>query len=775
MKTFLYIITIFLILSSSSAQWTRQVLPFPYNGSYWLDVYFLPNDSLYGWVCGAATDPPMASQDGAVLRTTDGGKTWAGVTLNNTQMLESVHFLNRRVGYTSGTGGIFKSVDGGATWNEVTPEGDTTGWGCHFVNENVGVYVGGGCGNEKQQFYRTSDGGNSWSLYETFTPESGLTDPLLLEENGLGYASSSGIIWRTSNGGRTWEPWVSTGQRYWQEEITNFGESFLVPTSGSGCAGGGTGGQLRFTTDGGNSWTRFNTGANMFGTFLLNAKTGWGCGYGAKVLYTSDAGENWRPFDCGVEPTDDLDDIFFINNDWGWVVGRHIYEFRRVAPMPIRIIISRQMPVCEGDTVILTAEPGFENYRWSNGKFGDEIIVTTGGEYTVDAYQRSNCTEVQAKVSVTIFPKQNPKVLLTGRTVLCDNDTSLISMGDWIRFNPVWSNGSREKELRVWDSGIYWFSGIDSNGCAFVSDTLRFIKKQPIKPQIIPLAKIAFCTGDSTILTATDGFARYEWSNGEKTQRVVIKERGKYIVKAYDADGCNGTSDSIEISVYNINNNLTFDLLSDRNAVVFDSVLSRKIYCKTIRVKNNAQYSITPLPYLIHNVSFSIPPSQFPLVIAPNEEKNLTLCFTADTIGFHTDTLIVEDTCRPNRVALMSSVKILGDTVFRSQCDIPLHVRMTRAGNSYYIAPPYPNPSNDAFTVSITPTIVNSSEDIQIKVYDCYGILVYSDVRSFFCNQSTELLSAQSEEIWTKGWARGRYTVILHFENEAVYYPVYLY
>ena len=81
-------------------------IPPPYSENYWLDVFFLPDNPNYGWICG---------YQGMILRTTDRGATWSGTTINTNYHLESVHFVNPYVGYTSGVPGIFKTVDGGVT------------------------------------------------------------------------------------------------------------------------------------------------------------------------------------------------------------------------------------------------------------------------------------------------------------------------------------------------------------------------------------------------------------------------------------------------------------------------------------------------------------------------------------------------------------------------------------------------------------------------------------------------------------------------------------
>ncbi|MBK9246881.1 MAG: hypothetical protein IPM69_01905 [Ignavibacteria bacterium] len=308
----IFVVVLFIFLggtSQMSAQWKKVAnLPAPYDQGYYLDVYFLPSNPLYGWVCGF---------DGYMLRTTDGGLTWQGVTItffdpqdSRAPMLESVSFVTPLIGYTSGKHGIYKTSDGGVNWTDVTPQNIDRQrlWGCFFLNTNVGLVVGGGCPyfdpvqkvvrRDNQSFYRTTNGGNTWAEFRGGYDNSGMTDAMIYSENGLGYASSSGMIWNTLDGGKTWKEFSPTGTNDWQEEITNIGSSFLVPTAGTSCDGGGTGGSLRFSTDNGLSWKRYSTGESMYGTFLSNLMTGWGVGSNRAVYYTNDGGVSWVNRNC---------------------------------------------------------------------------------------------------------------------------------------------------------------------------------------------------------------------------------------------------------------------------------------------------------------------------------------------------------------------------------------------------------------------------------------------------------------------------------------------
>ncbi len=304
---------LFTATPSYSQRWEKVVIDEPYGSNYWLDIYFLPTNPQLGWVCG---DKSM------VLRTVDGGLSWQGskVDVTKAAKLESIHFPTQSVGYTSGSENIYRTANGGVTWQEVTPASGGAIWGCYFINADTGMVIGSGCGNY-QLFYRTTNGGSSWTLTRDSVTNSGLTDLILNPATGLGYAVGSGWLWQTLDYGITWQTFMPTGTKTWHEEITHLRSSFLLPTAGNTCSGtgDGDGGGMRFSTNDGVDWTNYGTPEHNYGAFLLNDSTGWVCGLGSQMYYTSNYGQTWDLRNCGI--SGHLDDTHFINDTTGWVVG----------------------------------------------------------------------------------------------------------------------------------------------------------------------------------------------------------------------------------------------------------------------------------------------------------------------------------------------------------------------------------------------------------------------------------------------------------------------
>jgi photosystem II stability/assembly factor-like uncharacterized protein len=91
-------------------------------------------NSLTGWAVGAS---------GLILKTTDGGSTWASQTSGTTTNLRSVHFVDASQGWAVGASGlILRSTDGGASWTPETSGVSTELRRVFFVNANTGYAVG---------------------------------------------------------------------------------------------------------------------------------------------------------------------------------------------------------------------------------------------------------------------------------------------------------------------------------------------------------------------------------------------------------------------------------------------------------------------------------------------------------------------------------------------------------------------------------------------------------------------------------------------------------
>jgi len=150
------IFAIFLILAGNAAGADFEPVKIETTGDI-NQVYFL-NDQL-GW---------MATSDGEVLGTFDGGKTWQKREVTSRE-IKDIHFL-ARTGYIVGERGlVMKSTNGGATWEDISQniKYDFTGVG--MVNDSVIIICGtdqNSMSKTKGEVFQSFDFGKTWKKHD---------------------------------------------------------------------------------------------------------------------------------------------------------------------------------------------------------------------------------------------------------------------------------------------------------------------------------------------------------------------------------------------------------------------------------------------------------------------------------------------------------------------------------------------------------------------------------------------------------------------------------
>ena len=134
--------------ADAGASWKRRILPSYSAGRRYSDLDFPLART--GWVVGAA---------GRILKTTNGGSTWATQRSLCTSELASVDFVDAKMGYVAGAGGrVLRTVDGGRHWVRLKTGTAKRLATISFVDRLHGWVAGQG-----GVLLRTTDGGTTWS------------------------------------------------------------------------------------------------------------------------------------------------------------------------------------------------------------------------------------------------------------------------------------------------------------------------------------------------------------------------------------------------------------------------------------------------------------------------------------------------------------------------------------------------------------------------------------------------------------------------------------
>ncbi len=233
--------------------------------------------------------------NGVFLKTTDGGKTWENgyAKQNNTcAPIKAMTFVNENVGYLARSyGEITKTTDGGKTWTVQREPGFSAteiNSAVYFLDENNG-YVVGKLGTNQEAFFKTTDGGANWTTPET-TFEEELTSVYFHDVNKGVVGGDDLLVAYTTDGGNTWTNGVVNGATD-KDSSASF-DCLAFADVNVGLASGSK--MIFKTTDGGKTWNKIDVTltSSVNGVYVVDAQTYYFV-HKNEIYKTTDGGTTW--------------------------------------------------------------------------------------------------------------------------------------------------------------------------------------------------------------------------------------------------------------------------------------------------------------------------------------------------------------------------------------------------------------------------------------------------------------------------------------------------
>ena len=227
-------------------------------------------------------------------------ETWTEMLINNNKIIMDIFFVNENIGWFVGDSSLIaKTTDGGDTWNIYESFTDKGIFSISMIDENEGWCTGTGL------LLKTTDGGENWEFQNLPGND---TRQVLFFNSNLGYVSSFvNRFYITHNSGLTWDT-VDVSPNYWDF----FATSFTFIDSLTGWIAGGPG-KIFKTTDGGLSWNQqVNINEGFFDIFFIDQNNGWAVGENGTIIHTTNGGVTF----IEQEPNPSQPNSFFLSQNY---------------------------------------------------------------------------------------------------------------------------------------------------------------------------------------------------------------------------------------------------------------------------------------------------------------------------------------------------------------------------------------------------------------------------------------------------------------------------
>ena len=223
------------------------------------------------------------------------------------------------------------------------------------------------------------------------------------------------------------------------------------------------------------------------------------------------------------------------------------YLYNKYVHTPVNLGLDIRIPYGFTDTAIATAyRPDFTSYLWSTGETDSIIHVNKSGKYWVTV---TNAFGYTSSDTINVF---YPEITQLRDTIICTGDTITWNTNLDGQYTYLWSNGSTESSLRIFEEGRYWVEITDTLGFKWHSDTI-FVKVDsfPVTAKL-ESDQIISCIGNNIYLqTGFEEAVSYLWSTGSTDDHLAVTEAGLYWVKMTDKLGCKA-ADTANISILGI-------------------------------------------------------------------------------------------------------------------------------------------------------------------------------------------------------------------------------
>lgn len=236
-----------------------------------------------------------------------------------------------------------------------------------------------------------------------------------------------------------------------------------------------------------------------------------------------------------------------------------------IIPNPTVTLVTNSYTACPGDIIDVIANSSEGNYSWSGSANTTATLAVTASTSTTGVVTTTNaCGSSNDNYTITVVDLPTINVDLTNIS-LCTGQSATITATSSEGTYTWQPGGASTNTLLVNSVGIYTVT--TSNACYTVNATSDVVLNS------LPVINLTsntntICPNETATLTVTGGTEPYTWSNTASTGSVVTSNGG--LVTVSNTNGCGTASQTINVTVVNLNASFSANPMSGIKPVVVD-------------------------------------------------------------------------------------------------------------------------------------------------------------------------------------------------------------
>ena len=238
----------------------------------------------------------------------------------------------------------------------------------------------------------------------------------------------------------------------------------------------------------------------------------------------------WQDGSTSQTLTADQTDLYIVEVDDGICVVSDSVSITIQDRPNLMIAADDSGAICEGDSIILSANTPDVSYVWQDGTTETQFIADEEGLF-VATMTLEACVVVD---SFDLIVNANPDATLPADTSICEGDTFVITLPDNGE-DFVWTGiNSMSNSVSLTEAGQYSVLITDANGCQD-EDSFELATRET--PTFSLGDDQVICDGDSTVLSVSRSFPDLTWSVPNMGDFLTIELEDIYWAEA-EINGC---------------------------------------------------------------------------------------------------------------------------------------------------------------------------------------------------------------------------------------------